>query len=63
VVPVPWHRVVNSRGRISHGGDPRRGRRQRALLEAEGIEFNPEQRIDLNRYRWHFPDFVHPGAS
>ncbi|MEB3250736.1 MAG: MGMT family protein [Cyanobacteriota bacterium] len=50
---VPWQRVVNAKGEISHslrrhGSDYR----QRSLLEAEGIEFDQRDRIDLKRYRW-----------
>ncbi|MBM4183119.1 MAG: MGMT family protein [Gemmatimonadetes bacterium] len=51
--PVPWHRVVNARGGIS----PRASDRtveilQRALLEAEGVEFNARGRIDLARFSY-----------
>lgn len=45
---VPWHRVVNATGKISlveHGAS-----RQRALLEAEGVEFRASGRIDLRRF-------------
>jgi methylated-DNA-protein-cysteine methyltransferase-like protein len=50
---VPWQRVVNAKGEISHslrrhGSDYR----QRSLLEAEGIGFDQRDRIDLKRYRW-----------
>lgn len=50
---VPWQRVVNAKGEISHslrrhGSDYR----QRSLLEAEGIEFDERERIDLKRHRW-----------
>ncbi len=48
---VPWHRVINAQGRISIGDVER----QRRLLEAEGVVFNTEGRIDLNRYRWNSP--------
>lgn len=49
---VPWHRVVNSYGEISlrSGGDS--DELQRLLLEAEGVEFGTNGRIDLRRYRW-----------
>lgn len=50
---VPWHRVINAQGRISHRGDTGRGSLQRRLLEDEGIEFTGE-RIDLKRFRWVF---------
>jgi methylated-DNA-protein-cysteine methyltransferase-like protein len=48
---VPWQRVVNSQGKISlresGGGDT-----QRQRLEAEGIEFDANGRIDLRRFGW-----------
>ena len=58
--PVPWHRVINAQGAISDRGDFGRVQEQRALLEAEGIEFNDRGHIDLKRFRWHFPDFEWP---
>lgn len=50
---IPWHRVVNAKGEISYsslrqGGDYL----QRSLLEAEGIEFSAEGKINLARYQW-----------
>lgn len=47
---LPWHRVVNSQGRISlpPGGGLEL---QKKLLEAEGIRFE-EGRIDVNRFGW-----------
>lgn len=48
---VPWQRVVNSQGKISL-----KGSRQRQLLEAEGIEFDERERIDLQRFGWDGPD-------
>jgi methylated-DNA-protein-cysteine methyltransferase-like protein len=50
---IPWHRVVNAKGEISHalsrnGGDIL----QRRLLEKEGVEFNSSDRFDLERFRW-----------
>ena len=47
---VPWQRVINSRGEISIQGAP--GRRQRELLEQEGVEFDAHGRIDLARFGW-----------
>ncbi len=48
---LPWHRVINRRGRISL---PRlRGyERQQELLEAEGVRLGPDGRIDLRRFLW-----------
>lgn len=51
---VPWQRVINAQGGIStfKVGS---GELQRALLRAEGVEANAENRVDLLHYRWH-PD-------
>jgi methylated-DNA-protein-cysteine methyltransferase related protein len=48
---VPWHRVVNGRGRISLRGDGSGALSQRLLLEGEGVRF-VRGRIDFRRYRW-----------
>ena len=45
---VPWHRVVNSQGKISLQGQS--ALRQRRLLEAEGVQFSDAGRISLRRY-------------
>ncbi len=50
---VPWHRVINAKGEISEspfrdGNDYL----QRALLEAEGIAFNPTGKINLSLHQW-----------
>jgi methylated-DNA-protein-cysteine methyltransferase related protein len=47
-----WHRVVNSHGKISLIGEAYD--LQRALLESEGIEFGPNDRIDLAKYAPHY---------
>jgi methylated-DNA-protein-cysteine methyltransferase-like protein len=49
---VPWHRVVNAQGKISLPNP----RRQRAQLEAEGIIFDQQDKIDLKRFGWSGPD-------
>ncbi len=48
---VPWHRVVNAAGRISLR-DPQGAAEQRRRLEAEGVAFGPDGRIDLERHAW-----------
>ena len=45
---LAWHRVVNSKGKISLTGDAYE--LQRALLQSEGIELGPEDTIDLAKY-------------
>lgn len=52
--PVPWHRVINAQGRISHRGDFDRAQRQREMLEREGVEFDDSERIDLDRFGHRF---------
>jgi methylated-DNA-protein-cysteine methyltransferase related protein len=50
---VPWHRVVNARGAISaRSAHPHAELKQRRLLEAEGIVFDANGRISLERWRW-----------
>ena len=49
---IPWHRVINAKGEVSARSEPGFDRVQRALLEAEGIEFDTKNRISLARYRW-----------
>lgn len=48
---VPWQRVINVRGGISTHGD-----RQRRLLEAEGVVFDEDGLVDLQRFGWQFED-------
>mgnify|MGYP003681953900 CR=1 FL=1 len=48
---LPWHRVVNSQGRISLRS-PGPFDLQRALLEDEGVQFDSTNRVDLSVYRW-----------
>jgi len=53
---VPWQRVVNREGGCSTERLPDiPPGMQRALLEAEGVRFDPRGRIDLARYRWSPP--------
>jgi len=49
---VPWHRVVNSQGRISDRNNSTSEGLQRCLLESEGVELNDGGRIDLNAFQW-----------
>ncbi len=50
---LPWHRVVNSRGRLAPGHPD-----QRQLLLREGISFRPNGFVDLSRCLWHPEDFI-----
>lgn len=48
---VPCHRVVYADGRLADEAVFGAGR-QRALLEAEGVGFTADGRVDMRRYRW-----------
>ncbi|MGB1309665.1 MAG: MGMT family protein, partial [Leucothrix sp.] len=48
---VPWQRVINSQGKISHR--PEAGK-QKQLLEAEGLLFY-HGKLDLNEHQWNGP--------
>lgn len=50
---IPWQRVVNAQGMISHSPQ-RQGSDdlQRILLEQEGVTFNSQDKLDLRCYRW-----------
>lgn len=48
---LPWHRVINAQGEISFTEG-----NQRELLEAEGVEFGLNGKVDLTVYRWFSPD-------
>lgn len=54
---VPWHRVINSQGKIStrrHGGpDPEQKRR----LRIEGVRLDRQGRVDLPAVAWPGPSW------
>ncbi|MDE0343880.1 MAG: MGMT family protein [Deltaproteobacteria bacterium] len=45
---IPWHRVVKQDGRLSD----RAMSGQRNRLRAEGITFDADGRVDLDRFQW-----------
>src|SRR5579875_1727953 len=49
---VPAQRVINSKGELSGSWAFGQRGRMRKLLEAEGIVFSEEERVDLKRYGW-----------
>ncbi len=48
---VPWHRVINSQGKISHRAE---AGKQKQLLLSEGVLFAKEK-INLDEYLWPGP--------
>jgi methylated-DNA-protein-cysteine methyltransferase related protein len=49
---VPAQRVINSKGELSGSWAFGQQGRMRSLLEAEGIVFSANGRVDLKRYGW-----------
>ena len=52
---IPCHRVVNREGRVAEAFAFGGGAIQRQLLEEEGIVFEADGHIDLNKYGWKSP--------
>ncbi|MBD1584043.1 MGMT family protein [Pseudoalteromonas sp. S16_S37] len=48
---LPWHRVINSQGKISFPVGSEKYQQQRILLEEEGITFRNDK-ISLKTYQW-----------
>jgi len=49
---IPWHRVINSQGRISLPEGSASQYTQRDRLEAEGIVFRANKSVDMKKFRW-----------
>lgn len=55
---VPWQRVINCRGRITNTSSADSLSLQKTLLEAEGVRFGPDDRVDMAIHRWDGPTFA-----
>jgi methylated-DNA-protein-cysteine methyltransferase-like protein len=49
---LPWHRVLNSQGKISFDITSTNFRLQKKKLEAEGVSFSESGKLDLDKYQW-----------
>ncbi len=49
---VPWHRVVNAKGKISQRPRLHAVTEQKVLLEDEGVVFSPNGSIDFKAFGW-----------
>jgi methylated-DNA-protein-cysteine methyltransferase related protein len=49
---VPWWRILNWKGAISTSSIDHVAQIQRALLEDEGVEFDPGNRVLMDRFGW-----------
>ena len=47
---LPWHRVINSQGKISLPGPS--GDKQKRRLSKEGVSFSPSGRVNLKVFMW-----------
>ncbi len=54
---VPWHRVVNAKGKLSFPPHSEQYALQQDLLRAEGIVFI-QQTIDLKQFGWQIPSHL-----
>jgi methylated-DNA-protein-cysteine methyltransferase-like protein len=52
---VPWQRVINRQGKISPRASGSGSALQRQLLEAEGIHFDADSRVDFGAVGWAGP--------
>jgi methylated-DNA-protein-cysteine methyltransferase-like protein len=50
---LPWQRVVMADGSIAQGGYHEI---RRAMLEAEGVPFLPDGRVNMAACQWNGPD-------
>jgi methylated-DNA-protein-cysteine methyltransferase related protein len=57
---IPWQRVINASGRISSRCNKHYEAIQRALLETEGVRFDPYGNVDLQRFGWQGPAAKQP---
>lgn len=48
---LPWFRVINAKGEISFPKDSPAYKRQKSLLEADGVVFM-NGKVSLKRYKW-----------
>ena len=49
---LPWHRVLNSQGKISFDLASHNFRQQKKRLEKEGVVFTFEGQLSLKTYQW-----------
>lgn len=49
---LPWHRVINSKGKISFPEMSEQWIKQKKLLEREGITVSEYGEIDLKEFQW-----------
>ncbi len=53
---IPWHRVINSQGKISFPIGSAQANEQRQLLESEGVVFDQRDKVDFAIVAWQGPE-------
>ncbi len=53
--PIPWHRVINSQGKISLPAGSTGAETQRRRLEREGVQFDEKERVNFKIVGWDGP--------
>lgn len=49
---LPWHRVLNSQGKISFERNTHNFRQQKRRLEKEGVVLTLDGELDLKKFQW-----------
>lgn len=49
---LPWHRVLNSKGKISFEFRSYNFRQQKKKLESEGVVFTSDGQLNLAKFQW-----------
>ncbi|MGZ5279144.1 MAG: MGMT family protein, partial [Pseudobdellovibrionaceae bacterium] len=49
---LPWHRVLNAKGKISFEAGTHNFRQQKKRLEKEGIEISSQGQLKLSKFQW-----------
>jgi methylated-DNA-protein-cysteine methyltransferase-like protein len=60
---VPWQRVINRMGKVSPRSGGSGAAWQRQLLEAEGLHFDDDGRVDFAVAGWSGPGWGWPAAN
>jgi methylated-DNA-protein-cysteine methyltransferase-like protein len=49
---LPWHRVLNAKGKISFHPTASHYSLQKKRLQAEGVDFSSQDQIRMSHYQW-----------
>ena len=60
---IPWHRVINSQGKISFPAGSATAKEQRRRLEMEDVHFDDKNKVDFEKVGWQGPDDSYLKAS